>query len=331
MKELKIFAIVVILSGILYWGIEPYAHTKLHPHTANAEYNFSKEDTDYAKHFLEQKKEALEAAKASGNKASIDAATKDVETAQKILDDYTAFWADINSIDLAKGDAAKGAETFGAAGCTGCHGIEAAGMPASMDAETASQSFGVVPPDLSTAGKIYDERFLAALIKNPTMAVKLSHKFNDEHPYPMTAFMGAGGVSADADAKSKITEEKVFADACQRCHDMKYDKKYTLGNKVSLAAYMGSNPPDLSMMIRSKGADYLHKFINDTQKMLPGTAMPRVGLNKAAEDDIVSYIQKVGDSKKAERESTGIYVMIYFFILGIFAWLWKRKVWSELH
>ena len=74
MKELKIFAIVVILSGILYWGIEPYAHTKLHPHTANAEYNFSKEDTDYAKHFLEQKKEALEAAKASGNKASIEAA-----------------------------------------------------------------------------------------------------------------------------------------------------------------------------------------------------------------------------------------------------------------
>ena len=52
MKELKIFAIVVILSGILYWGIEPYAHTKLHPHTANAEYNFSKEDTDYAKHFF---------------------------------------------------------------------------------------------------------------------------------------------------------------------------------------------------------------------------------------------------------------------------------------
>ena len=46
--------------------------------------------------------------------------------------------------------------------------------------------------------------------------------------------------------------------------------------------------------------------------------MPRVGLNKAAEDDVVAYIQKVGDSKKAERESTGIYVMIYFFILGIF-------------
>jgi len=347
MKELKIFAIVVILSGVLYWGIEPYAHTKLHPHTANAEYNFSKEDTDYAKHFLEQKKTALETAKASGNKASIDAATKDVEVAQKILDDYTAFWNDINSIDLTKGDATKGADTFVAAGCTGCHGIEAAGMPAGMDAETASQSFGVVPPDLSTAGKIYDDKFLAALIKNPNMALKLTHKFNDEHPFPMTAFMGAGGdinaetadivaylkkVSADYEkANNKIAEEKVFADACQRCHDIKYDKKYAFSNKVSLAAYMGSNPPDLSMMIRSKGDEYLHKFINDTQKMLPGTAMPRVGLNKAAEDDVVAYIQKVGDKKKAERESTGLYVMIYFFILGIFAWLWKRKVWSELH
>ena len=220
-------------------------------------------------------------------------------------------------------------------------------MPAGMDAETASQSFGVVPPDLSTAGKIYDDKFLAALIKNPTMALKLTHKFNDEHPFPMTAFMGAGSdinaetadivaylkkVSADYEkANNKITEEKVFADACQRCHDIKYDKKYAFSNKVSLAAYMGSNPPDLSMMIRSKGDEYLHKFINDTQKMLPGTAMPRVGLSKAAEDDVVAYIQKVGDKKKAERESTGLYVMIYFFILGIFAWLWKRKVWSELH
>jgi hypothetical protein len=349
MKELKIFAIVVVLSGVLYWGIEPYAHSKLHPHTAAAEYNFSAEDTDYAKHFLEEKIKALDEAKKSGNENSVQAAQKDVDTAQKILDDYTAFWADINAIDLSKGDAAKGAETFTAGGCVGCHGVEVAGMPAPMDNETASQTFGVVPPDLSTAGKIYDDKFLAALIKNPTMALKLAHKFNDEKPFPMTAFFGAGGedmnkeiadivaylksVSAEYEKQhGAISDAKLFEDACQRCHDMKYDKKYALSNKVNLAAYMGSNPPDLSMMIRSKNSDnYLAKFINNTQKMLPGTSMPRVGLDKAAEDQIVSYIQKVGDSKKDERESLGIYVMIYFFILGIFAWLWKRKVWSELH
>ena len=65
--------------------------------------------------------------------------------------------------------------------------------------------------------------------------------------------------------------------------------------------------------------------------MLPGTAMPRVGLSKASEDQIVAYMQKAGDAKKAERESLGINVMIYFLIFGIFGWLWKRKVWSSLH
>ena len=65
--------------------------------------------------------------------------------------------------------------------------------------------------------------------------------------------------------------------------------------------------------------------------MLAGTAMPRVGLNKKAEDQTVAYMAKAGDEKKAERESLGIYIMIYFLIFGIFGWLWKRKVWSELH
>lgn len=346
MKELKIFALVVVLTGVLYWGIEPYAHTKLHPHTAAAQYDFSAEDIEQAKHALAQKEATLQAAKTKGE--STENAQKDVDTAKKILDDYVAFWADINSIDLAKGDAKKGADTFAAAGCVGCHGVEAAGMPASMDNETASQSFGVVPPDLSTAGKIYDAKFLAVLIKNPTMALKVAHKFNDEKPFPMTAFAGAGGddinaeisdivaylksVSADYEkANGAVTQEKIFADACQRCHDVKYDKKYAFSNKVSLAAYMGSTPPDLSMMIRSKGDEYLHKFVNDTQKMLTGTSMPRVGLDKSSEDELIAYFQKVGDSKSEQRSSVGYGAMVYFFILGIFAWLWKRKVWSELH
>ncbi|MED7852801.1 cytochrome C, partial [Campylobacter coli] len=36
-------------------------------------------------------------------------------------------------------------------------------------------------------------------------------------------------------------------------------------------------------------------------------------------------------SKKEERESTGIYIMIFFVILSIFAIGWKRSVWSKLH
>ncbi len=38
-----------------------------------------------------------------------------------------------------------------------------------------------------------------------------------------------------------------------------------------LANYLGSHVPDLSMMIRAKGEHGLNVFINDPQKLLPGT------------------------------------------------------------
>jgi len=277
MRELKIFIIVVILTGVTYWGIEPYAHNVMHPHVGAANYDFGAEDINQAKSVVEARQKALDATKALNDEKKVAGAQKDLEEAQKSLEDYTAFWNDIKAINLAKGDATKGAETFANAGCAGCHGVEAAGMPTAMSAAELSEAYGVVPSDLSSAGAIYDEHFLAALIKDPTKALKLTHKFNDETPYPMPAFFGAGGEDPNAEiadmvaylksiAPKEISDEKVFLDACQRCHDMKYENKYVLTNRVNLAAYMGSNPPDLSMMIRSKGDDYLHKFINDTQK-----------------------------------------------------------------
>lgn len=341
MRELKIFIVLVVLTGITYWGIEPYAHSIMHPKVNPVEYDFAIGDVKQAQTVVENRQKDLENAKKLNDDKKIQGAQKDLEDAQKSLEEYKAFWTEIKAIDFSKGNAQRGAETFINAGCVGCHGLEVAGMPAPMDDASASEAYKVVPPDLSTAGYLYDDLFLAAIIKNPNMALKVSHKFNDENPYPMPGFFGAGGDINEelADmvaylksvAPKEVSDEKVFADACQRCHDMKYEKQYVFTNRVKLAEYMGSNPPDLSMMIRSKGADYLHKFINDTQKMLPATAMPRVGLNKQAEDQVVAYMQKAGDDKKAERESLGIYIMIYFLIFGIFGWLWKRKVWSELH
>lgn len=342
MKELKIFIIVVVLTGITYWGIEPYAHSTMHPHTNAPEYDFSVEDTKQAQFIIDAKKAELENAKKLNDPKKVANAQKELESAQKALEDYKTFWNEIKAIDFSKGDAQKGAEVFMNAGCVGCHGVESAGMPAPMDNEASSEAYKVVPPDLSTAGYLYDNLFLAAVIKNPNMALKVAHKFNDENPYPMPAFFGAGGEDINQEladmvaylksiAPKTVSDEKAFYDSCQRCHDLKYENQYVLTKRTSLAEYMGSNPPDLSMMIRSKGSDYLHKFINDTQKMLPGTAMPRVGLTKQAEDQVVAYMAKAGDEKKAERESLGIYIMIYFLIFGIFGWLWKRKVWSELH
>jgi len=239
------------------------------------------------------------------------------------------------------GDAIKGSENFMNAGCIGCHGLKSQGMPSPMDNETASASFGVVPPDLSTAGLIYDSTFLAALIKNPTEALKLQHKFNETKLHPMTQFYGLGG---DIDqeiadivaylksvAPKSLNDEEIFADACQRCHSMKYANISSNSDSALLTKYMGSTPPDLSMMIRAKGKEYLETFINNPQKQLKGTAMPRVGLTKDAQEQVVSFMENTGDRKKAERDSLGVKVIGFMFIFTILAYLWKVKIWREVH
>ena len=367
MKEIRTLILVLFCVGILYWFVEPYAHTKLHPHVSPANYDFAAGDVALAAHNVEAAKLALQNAEKEGDATMIKNAQKAIDEAKSQQDKVILFWNEVDKIDLSKGDAVRGAEVFTSAGCTGCHGVQVASIPAPMDAQAASQAFGVNPPDLSSAGYIYTDKFLAAFIKDPVMAMKLNHKFNDEKPYPMPPFVSASGeadqdiadivaylksiapsedkliaeqaAAAGVKADENLTQAQrefflnkaVFEDACARCHDVKYDKLLTQGDKASVANYMGSTPPDLSMSIRSKKADYLHEFINDTQKMLPGTSMPRVGLNERAETQVVAYLQSVGDSKKSQREATTINIMIYFLILSVFAGLWKSKIWSKLH
>ena len=93
---------------------------------------------------------------------------------------------------------------------------------------------------------------------------------------------------------------------------------------------MGTVPPDLSMMIRSKGEKYLHEFINEPSKHLNGTAMPRVGLTEVAQKQVVAYIESVGDSKKEQRETFGFYAIIFLVIMSIAATIWKMAIWREV-
>ena len=288
MRELKILGVVLFFTAAIYIGVEPYAHSQMHPSVAPADFNF-----------------------------------EDLPKQTKI------------------GDATKGAQNFTNAGCTGCHGVKSQGLNSPMDGATASASFGVVPPDLSLAGLIYDSNFLAQLIKNPTKALKVEHKFSETKFHPMTKFYGLGG---DIDqeiadivaylksiAPKSVSGQEVFQNACQRCHSMKYDNLQSTSESDPLIKYMGSTPPDLSMMIRSKGAKYLETFINNPQKQLKKTAMPRVGLNKNSQEKLISYIEKTGDRKKGEREELGVKVIGFMIIFTILAYLWKVKIWRELH
>lgn len=341
MKELLAFIVVVVITAITYWGVEPLAHSVLHPHVAPANFDFAAEDAHEATLALEVSQKNIDGATASGNTEAINAAKQAHEKAAAKLEDLNAFWNDIKAIPLDKGNAQNGAELIQMAGCTGCHGLSAAGMESPNDYKQAVGGMSVAVADLSSIAYLYDEKFLAALIKDPVHAMKLTHKYNDENPFAMPAFFGAGGdinqeiadivAYLKSIAPSKMSDKEVFEQACARCHDMKYANVFPAGNKQEIKAYLGTTPPDLSMYIRSRSEQFLHDFINDPQKLLPGTAMPRVGLNEKAQNQVVAFMEATGDSKKEQRESLGLWIMGYFFILGIFATLWKRKIWSKLH
>ena len=41
MKEFLALIIVVVITGIIYWGVEPFAHGQMYPKVAPADYTFA--------------------------------------------------------------------------------------------------------------------------------------------------------------------------------------------------------------------------------------------------------------------------------------------------
>lgn len=244
--------------------------------------------------------------------------------------------ADYEFKDLPKqplnGDAAKGKE-LAAAQCVTCHSIKKEGINLAMSDADAANTYGVLPPDLSNIAAIYDHNFLSNFIQNPEATVKAK---------PGKYAMPALGITPedaahlvayfDSIANKNLSPKEITDEACVRCHSIKYEGTQRLAvSDARIKEYMGSNPPDLSQMIKSKGADYLHNFINDPQKLLHGTAMPRVGLTKEAEAKVVAHLEKVGDPKKDERHSLALWILGYFAILTVLTYLWKVSKFKEVH
>jgi len=312
-KEPLILAVVIVFTLVVYYLVEPFAHSQMHKHVES-------------EHFA---------------------------------------YADLPAVAKA-GDATRGKDlVLGAGACTGCHGIEVAGMPAPMDAVSAAAAYGVNPPDLSNAGAVYDAKFLNDLIKNPAHALMVEHKFdiNKGQMHPMVPFYGAGGdmdqevsdmvayLQSIAPKAEDLTPAMAFETACGRCHAVHYEKWTQVGTKPmfkkkqdelafdtqvldyqdSLKAYMGKLPPDLSMYIRSRGEHYISTFVENPQNYLAGTAMPRVGVTAESAEKVIEYLEDSGDTKRHERESIGTNVMLYMLLFVIFAVLWKKQVWRDLH
>ena len=291
MRELKILGVVIAFTLITYWGVEPFAHSQMHPHVAPADYSFKD----------------LDGLKATGN---VENGKAQVEM-----------------------------------NCIACHSIEKAGFPAMMSDADSAAAYGVVPPDLSSAGHLYETNYLANFIFDPVTASNLSHKYPEGgakvHPMPSYNWMAAQDImdmvaylkSIPKQKYETITEERRadFVDACGRCHPMGY-----AGIEARTAAdvaktYLGAVPPDMSQYIKSRGRHYLENFVNNPQRLLHGTGMPRVGLTEEAQEHVVTYMEEIGDAKKADRESLGWKVMLYMLVFAIFALLWKNKIWKEVH
>ena len=116
-------------------------------------------------------------------------------------------------------------------------------------------------------------------------------------------------------------------------------------------AWFGVPPPDLSVIARSRGADWLYTFLRTfhrdakaahgwNNKAFPNTAMPHV-LWKVQEEsspvqydatvrDLVNFLVYVGEPSAQSRKSIGIVVLFVLMVLFILAYAMKKAFWKDV-
>ena len=122
-------------------------------------------------------------------------------------------------------------------------------------------------------------------------------------------------------------------------------------SKKGAKAWFGTTPPDLSLVARSKGTDwiytYLRSFYKDdsrpfgvNNKVLVNASMPDVlwhlKQSKSTKDfnqdvrDITNFLDYVGEPAKLVRVDLGYKVLGFLFILFILAYLMKKEYWKDV-
>ncbi len=205
-----------------------------------------------------------------------------------------------------------------------------------------------------------------------------------------------------------------FLDYCSGCHSLKYIRYSRIAEDLKIPddvrdAYLvrpgdsftdylktslpekdamewfGQAPPDLSLVTRSRGSDWVFNFlttfyadpsnrqtgVNNLQ--LPGTAMPHVlaslqGVQTIVTQDVeqpgpegnsitvaefkgfepgvvgsltaeqydefvrdtVNFLQYVGDPTQVERQSLGIWVVLFLLMFTAIAWMLKAEYWKDV-
>jgi ubiquinol-cytochrome c reductase cytochrome c1 subunit len=213
--------------------------------------------------------------------------------------------------------------------------------------------------------------------------------------------LGVTLLDADVDVSNTVSLQRgarLFVNYCVSCHSaefMRYNRMAKdldlslelvkdnlmfasdkVGDTMTIAMtpedseqWFGVRPPDLSVIARSKGVDYLYSFLNgfyldDTRPTgvnnlyYPNTAMPHVlwdlqGFAEKNHDeltvpeassgymtvteyqqatrDLVTFLDYLGEPAKLVRYKIGFWVISFLLVLFLITCLLKREYWRDVH
>ena len=122
-------------------------------------------------------------------------------------------------------------------------------------------------------------------------------------------------------------------------------------NPAQAEKWFGIVPPDLSLTARSKGLDWIYSYLNgfyeDSSRpfgvnntVLANASMPDVlwqlKQNLSAQEfemqinDIVNFLDYVGEPIKLERAKIGIKVIFFLIVLLVLSFLLKKEYWKDV-
>ncbi len=180
--------------------------------------------------------------------------------------------------------------------------------------------------------------------------------------------------------KSLQNGAKLFMNYCSGCHSISFMRYNRIGKDLNISdadieknlmfnsekiggkitssmpkdgslKWFGVTPPDLSLVSRSKGVDwiytYLHSFYADASrpfgvnnKIFANVSMPDVlwALKKTKSPkafdqdvrDIVNFLDYVGEPARLVRVDLGYKVLGFLIILFILAYLMKKEYWKDV-
>ena len=209
---------------------------------------------------------------------------------------------------------------------------------------------------------------LAALLASPTLLLAA------EAGYPLD--------HAPIDPRDLVSLQsgaRTFVNYCLGCHGlqyMRYNRLTDLGlaeaqirdnlmfsaekvgetMKIAMTvkdgkAWFGVPPPDLSVVSRSRGADWIYTYLRTfhrdpkaahgwNNKVFPNAAMPHALWKVQAEQsavqydatvrDLVNFLVYVGEPSAQSRKSIGIVVLFVLGVLFILAYAMKKAFWKDV-